>query len=160
MMPRYIQGAATGAIAVGAYKIDEEGQALLSEVVDTLIPKTDTKGAKEIGVHLFVLTMLDDCHGASEQQSFAEGLGQLEAFARNRFGRAFMDGDRPSRERILVEISRHKDAPSDLKQFYKLAKRRTIQGYLESEYFMTQVMPHRMIPDPYDGFYPASKYES
>ena len=120
----------------------------------------DTKGAKEIGVHLFVLTMVDDCHSASEQQSFTGGLGELERFTRNRFGRAFMDSDRPSRERILVEITRSKAALSDLKQFYKLAKRRTIQGYLESEYFMAQVMPHKMIPDPYDGFYPASKYES
>lgn len=160
MMPRYIQGATTGTIAVGDFKIDERGQTLLSEVVDTLIPKTDTKGAKEIGVHLFVLTMVDDCHSASEQQSFTGGLGELERFTRNRFGRAFMDSDRPSRERILVEITRSKAALSDLKQFYKLAKRRTIQGYLESEYFMAQVMPHKMIPDPYDGFYPASKYES
>ena len=87
-MPRYVKGAAAGTIAVGAFKIDDRGQAILSEVVDTLIPKTDTKGAKEIGVHLFVLAMLDDCHSPSEQQSFAEGLGQLEAFSRNHFGRA------------------------------------------------------------------------
>ena len=71
-----------------------------------------------------------------------------------------MDSDRPSRERILVEISRGSEVLSDLEQFYKLAKRRTIQGYLESEYFMRHVIPHKMIPDPYDGFYPASNYKS
>jgi len=160
LMPRYIQGAAADTIAVGAFEIDEREQDLLSEVVDTLIPNTDTKGAKEIGVHLFVLTMLDDCHSESEQRAFAQGLGQLEAFSRNRFGRAFSESDRSSREDVLAEISEGSGASSDLKQFLRLVKRRSIQGYLESEYVMTHVIPHKMIPDPYDGFYPASNYQS
>ncbi len=160
LMPRYIREAAADNIAVGAFEIEEREQALLSEVVEALIPKTDTKGAKEIGVHLFVLKMLDDCHSESEQQSFAKGLGQLEAFSRNRFGLSFMESDRSSREDVIAEISEGREASSDLKQFLRLVKRRAIQGYLESEYVMTHVIPHKMFPDPYDGFYPAKNFRS
>ncbi|HCR31265.1 MAG TPA: hypothetical protein DIV79_14750, partial [Opitutae bacterium] len=57
----------------------------------------------------------------------------------------------------LKRMSNQSDASPELQAFIRIAKKLTIQGYLESKYVMTELLPHKMIPDPYDGYYPASK---
>jgi hypothetical protein len=56
-------------------------------------------------------------------------------------------------------VNKKSYASPELQAFIQIAKSRTIQGYLESKYVMTEVILHKMIPDPYDGYYPASKLE-
>ena len=43
---------------------------LLAELVETFIPKTDTLGAKDLGVHQFIKTMLKDCYTPKAQADF------------------------------------------------------------------------------------------
>ena len=130
---------------------------LLRMVVDTLIPKTDTPGAKDLGVDKFVLLMVNDCHSEEDQAAFYSGLHAMDAFVEKGFGQSFATCDADTRVEALNSVNKKSDASPELKAFVRIAKSRTIQGYLESKYVMTQVLPHKMIPDPYDGYYPASK---
>lgn len=133
----------------------EEG--LLQLVVGTLIPVTDTPGAKELQVDQFVLLMVNDCHDAKDQATFYSGLRDMDAFVTQHFGQPFLSCDATTRVEAIKSLGGSPDASAKLKGFIQITKRRTIQGYLESEYVMTNVLPHKMIPDPYDGYYPASK---
>lgn len=132
-------------------------ESLLQWVVDTLIPATDTPGAKELAVDRFVLLMVNDCHSEEDQNAFYAGLQSLDAFIEKHFGQSFAVCDADTRVEALNRLSKSPDASPELQAFFKIAKGRTIQGYLESKYVMTEALPHKMIPDPYDGYYPASK---
>ena len=132
-------------------------ESLLRIVVDTLIPATDTPGAKELKVDQFVLLMVNDCHSEKDQAAFYAGLHDLDAFTEKQFGQSFVACDADTRVEALNSLSKSPDASPELQAFFKIAKGRTIQGYLESKYVMTELLPHKMIPDPYDGYYPASK---
>ena len=132
-------------------------ESLLLFVVDTMIPKTDTPGAKELKVDQFVLLMVNYCHSEEDQTTFYAGLYHLDAFTEKHFGQSFAVCDADTRVEALNSLSKSPDASLELKAFFKIAKGRTIQGYLESKYVMTEVLQHKMIPEPYDGYYPASK---
>lgn len=132
---------------------------LLQMVVDTLIPVTDTPGAKELKVDQFVLLMVNDCHSEQDQIAFYSGLHNLDAFTEKGFGQSFASCDIDTRIEALNSVNKKSYASPELQAFIQIAKSRTIQGYLESKYVMTEVLPHKMIPDPYDGYYPASKLE-
>jgi len=130
---------------------------ILQLVVDTMIPTTDTPGAKDLGVDQFVLLMVNDCHSEKDQIAFYSGLHSMDAFVEKGFGQSFASCDIDTRIEALNSVNKKSYASPELQAFIQIAKSRTIQGYLESKYVMTEVIPHKMIPDPYDGYYPASK---
>lgn len=51
---------------------------ILAEVAEHIIPRTDTPGAKDADVPAFIEMMLNDCYKKTEQDSFVEGLVDLE----------------------------------------------------------------------------------
>ena len=130
---------------------------LLQLVVDMMIPTTDTPGAKDLGVDKFVLLMVNDCHSEDDQAAFYSGLHSMDAFVEKGFGKPFATCDADTRVEALNRVNKKSDASPELQAFIQIAKKLTIQGYLESNYVMTELLPHKMIPDLYDGYYPASK---
>jgi len=159
ILPRHLRSASGPSVRLTELRISATEEALLAEVVETLIPATDTPGAKELKVHLFVLKMLDDCHGAVDQRAFEVGLRQLDGYAQGLMGKHFADGDTAERENVLTSLGRKEGVSPELWTFNRLMRSRAIEGYRESEYVMTHLLPHRMIPAPYDGYYAASNYE-
>lgn len=160
LLPAALRGAKGPSVRLGELKVDADQEALLAEFVETLIPKTDTPGAKELKVHIFVLKMIDDCHGAEDQELLASGLDSVDRLAKKRFGNGFVACKPAQRKALLESLNRKKEVSAELAAFNALVKKRAIQGYLVSQYVMTSLRPHKMIPDPYDGYYPASNYKS
>lgn len=159
IIPHHLRAANGPSIQLRNIAVSASQEALLAEVVDAFIPPTDTPGAKELKVHLFVLLMLDDCHSQEDQRRFVAGLDQLDAFARALTQKNFSDCPPPERVRVLSSLNQKSSPSPELRSFYRLLRSRTIQGYRESEYVMTHLSPHAMIPPPYDGYYPAKNYE-
>jgi len=159
IIPPSLRGAKGASIALVALDIDAELESLLAEYVEALIPQTDTPGARELNLHLFVLMMVDACHSGIEQRQFVGGLRQIDGLAKNRFGQAFASCTVRQRQLVLGDMKNKGKVSGELFAFNAIAKKRTIQGYLNSEYVMAKLRPHKMIPEPYDGFYPASKLE-
>jgi hypothetical protein len=54
---------------------------VLSEAVETIIPKTNTPGAKDLGLDTFVQKMVADCYSKEVQSAFAKGIGQIDSVA-------------------------------------------------------------------------------
>ena len=159
IIPPALRSAKGTSIALNSLDVDAEMEELLGEYVETLIPSTDTPGARELNLHLFVLMMVDDCHSKAEQRQFSAGLRQINGLAKNRFGQAFAACSPKQRQKVLGDMNNKGMVSGEQFAFNAIARKRTIQGYLNSEYVMTKLRPHKMIPEPYDGFYPASKLE-
>lgn len=132
--------------------------AMLAEVVETLIPVTDTPGAKALDVHRFVQRMVTDCYPPETQKTLTDGLASLDKFSQLVFKKPFAEGTPAQRIHILegYELS---DDPTG-KQFFSLIKNLTIQGYMNSEYVMTNLTHYEMIPGRWNGCVPVTKKEA
>lgn len=159
MVPASLRGARDPSIHLTHLKISSDDEILLGEVVDTLIPATDTPGARELNIHLFVMMMVDECHGPEEQRAFAAGLSELDGYSMQLWGKTFRECDGGQRVELIEGIRQKKGVSPNLGAFSQLMRRRAIQGYRESQYVMTHLIPHQMIPEEYDGYHPASNYE-
>jgi gluconate 2-dehydrogenase gamma chain len=100
----------------------------LKALVDIIIPRTDTPGASDAGVPLFI-----DRRFASDPQlaeSFRSGMKALDADAQARFGAAF-----PAlapQQQIMLLTPRQQDS------FFRIIKGLTVDGYYTSEAGLTQ----------------------
>ncbi len=149
-----------GAASTGGWKnlrVDAHREALLESVAETIIPATDTPGASELGVQLFVLKMVDDCHTSKDQQVFLKGLDQLETASKERYGASFTAIKGEDRETLLQSLANNEQAPAESREFLKIMKRHTIQGYLNSRYVMSNLLIYELVPGRYDGYFPVNE---
>ena|SRR6218665_1135235 len=128
-------------------------EALLAEIVETIIPKTDTPGAKELNVDKFVTLMVADCYDAKAQDTFTKGLLAVDEIAKQDYSKAFVEVEPAQKLAVLNKMA--KSANATEKGFIGLVKNITIQGYLNSEYVMTNLRVFEFIPGRYHGCVPA-----
>ena len=128
-------------------------ESLLEQVVDTIIPATDTPGAKELNVHLFVQKMVTDCYEKEAQENLVSGLKTLEAKAKQKHGRMF--GACSTDERIALLKAMEQSGEVSEQEFYKLVKGLTVRGYMNSEYVMMNLTHYEAVPGHYYGCVPV-----
>ncbi|MEJ5962645.1 gluconate 2-dehydrogenase subunit 3 family protein [Pedobacter immunditicola] len=155
LLPSCLRDAGKSSVLLKNLDVSLDQENLLAEIVETIIPKTSTPGAKELNIHLFVLKMLDDCYEPEEQQLFLKGLEALKVKTQDLYHKSFMDIAVPERQKLLVGIENDKEAAAELAGFYKIMKGKTIQGYLNSQYVMTNLIKWELVPGRYNGYYPV-----
>ncbi|SEN16633.1 Gluconate 2-dehydrogenase subunit 3 [bacterium A37T11] len=167
ILPACYRKSGKASIELNNLQITEDEESLLETLADTLIPKTDTPGAKELKLHLFVLKMVDDCYKPEDQDQFTKGLRALPSFAKSTIGKDFVNASAKERGQLLLKIQDIKDTEEatekgqeagddkSLKRFYDITKSKTIQGYLNSKYVMTNLVKYELVPGRYNGYFPA-----
>jgi hypothetical protein len=121
---------------------------LLAEVADTIIPTTDTPGAKAAGVEHFIVRILRDCYVRGEQQEFYAGLAKLNAASRSAHGRGFAELDAAQRKELMKQTAR-----SD-KAFFLRLRELAIVGYFTSEIGASKALEYLPIPGRFEGDMP------
>lgn len=130
---------------------------LLAEIEETIIPATDTPGAKELQTHVFTLIMLNDCYDKNTQQQFVKGLKEINSISKKKFGNTFIECTTSQREEILTGIENKKGYSEDVSAFYGITKDLTIRGYMNSKYVMTNLVIYELVPGRFNGSYPVNK---
>ncbi len=130
--------------------ISEQQELLMEELVETMIPATETPGAKELLLHFFVLKMIDDCHSPEEQVSFSKGLREFSTRKDPATGNTFLDLSSESKLSFLKEIAAQDEG--EIAKFYLITKRRCIQGYMNSKTVMTDLKKYELIPGRYNAY--------
>lgn len=128
-------------------------EAILAEVVEAIIPETDTPGAKKLEVHRFVEKIINDCFDQKSQNVFAKGLKTVETMATQSYGKSYPTCTPAQKLQVITTMS--KSADGDDQNFVRLAKSLTIRGYLSSEFVMTKLMGYEMAPGRYYGCVPV-----
>lgn len=138
---------------------------LLAEMVETIIPATDTPGestpgkstpgAKALNVHQFVQKMVTDCYPIAAKDTLQKGLDSLDGLAKTAYGKSFAEGDVAQRTALLTQLSQSTDETQ--KGFYSMVKGLTIRGYMSSEYVMTNLTNYQFIPGHYYGCVPVAQ---
>ncbi|OLY94704.1 hypothetical protein BUE76_06660 [Cnuella takakiae] len=135
-------------------KLSSGEEQLLSELAETIIPATNTPGAKDLKVDQFALRMLDDCHSPEDQQAFEKGLQAFEQFSKKQQQKSFTELTPAQRTALLQQIESKKEVPEAVTQFYNKMKGLTIQGYMSSQHFLTKVQVYELVPGRYRGCVP------
>ncbi len=138
-----------------SFNISPLQENILAEIVETIIPKTDTPGAKELNIHQFTTKMVADCYDKKSQETFVKGFDLIDAAAKKDFSKPFVECDAKQKLAILNKMSNSEN--SDEKGFVRLIKNLTIQGYLNSEYVMTNLRIYEFAPARYHGCVPVKK---
>lgn len=155
-------GADAGAGWKPAFLTPEQA-ALVAEVAEIMIPRTDTPGARDVGIAAFIDTMLKDAYPEDGQRRFVAGLADFEAHALHEHGRAFLALEPEQRTAMVkqahdpaVEAERQSALPLEERQrpFILTMKELTMLGYFTSEPGATQVLQYRPVPGAYHACVP------
>ena len=141
-------------IALKNLDINGDDEKLLAEVSETIIPKNDSPGAKDLSAHLFALKMLDDCYRKEDQQKFVSGLNDFEKLVKQKTSKSFINCSAAEKESVLNDLDKRK-ADDALSYFYATQKNLTIQAYTTSKFYLTQVHEYKLVPGKYKGCIPV-----
>jgi hypothetical protein len=140
-------------------------RAILAEVSEHIIPKTETVGAKDTGCPAFIELMINDCYWEKDQKSFVYGLKYLESkdFLKQTSAaqieilkklesdtKAIMDNRNIRKEKVGDNVDKEAmDASSDGTPFWYLVKSLTLLGYYTSEGGIEASFVYEPIPGTY-----------
>lgn len=141
----------------------EDQGILISQIADIIIPKTDTPGAKEVGVPGFIDTLVKDCYSKEDQEHFLAGLVAFNEQANKEQGDSFILLDAPAQQAFVKKI--HDEAVTmeksenkpDKRPFILHVKELTMLGFFTSEIGATQVLQYEPVPGAYKGCIPLSE---
>ena len=118
---------------------------LLAEMVDTIIPTTDSPGAKTAGVHDFIVLAVEACFSAQQRDQFWAALNEAEQACQKQMGQGFVECNDAQRIQFLHSLE---DAPAPVgePQFFQVLKELTLHGYFTSEIGATKALNYDPIP--------------
>jgi len=135
----------------------------LNEVAETIIPKTNTPGAKDAEVGKFMTVMVNDCYEETNQKIFHEGMKKLDEACSKMHGHSFMKADAGHRKELLTALDKEaKDYMKNKKKedpghYFSMMKQLTLLGFFTSKPGLTECFDYHAVPTKYDGAYPYKK---
>ncbi len=136
----------------------EDQARLVSEIAEIFIPKTDTPGAKDVGVPNFIDTVLKDCYKQEDKDRFIKGLTEFDEDAKKSFGDAFIYCDP---EKQVEHVKKHNEAAINDKPkerpFIMMVKELTLLGFFTSQPGAEEVLQYEAVPGAYKGCLPLSE---
>lgn len=128
---------------------------LLDEIAETILPRTDTPGAKDAGVGAFIARMVDNVYFPSEQNAVRRGLDEL----RDTYG--FLRLSAEDRTALLTRLDTEARlfvrVAGQPPHYLTLLKQLTLLGYFTSEVGSKEALRYVAIPGRYDGDVPYAK---
>jgi hypothetical protein len=144
----------------------------LAEMTETILPRTATAGAKDIGVPQFLDKMLTKLLSEAEQKDFVTGLEALEKTCKKTNGKYFDECTTAQREALLLAMDKEaaKFPPNmwgitllknpDPITFYRRLKGLTLMAFFTSEKITKEVFAYDEIPGKYIGSLPYTGQNS
>ena len=158
----------TGALAAGCSTTLNRSEAVtstafsaaeiqwLDEVAETILPETDTPGAKAAEVGAFIAIMVTDTYSPEEQALFHAGTRALENQCLAAYGSGFMDATASERLALLERLDQEQitytlNKPADsAPHYFHTIKQLTAFGYFTSEIGYTQALRYVESPGRFD----------
>ena len=160
-MPAFVLGQAP--VAQGDAGFTAEEVALLDEIAEAIIPRTDTPGAKDAEVGAFMARFVADCYSAEDQATFRTGLAALD----QRAGGTFMTLPPADRVQMLTTLDR--EAGEQARRawvaadgsgskggvhWFTMIKQLVLFSFFTSKVGATEVLRYDPVPGDYDGDLP------
>lgn len=136
-------------------------EALITDIAETIIPATDTPGARAANVSPFIIAMVEECTPQKQQIKFLNGLEDVNSYAKKKFNLPFIRCSAEEKQMVIDhfekrdhpykgiagKISHHLFGAS----FFTLMKTYTVYGYCNSMLGATNGMSYNHMPGKYEG---------
>ena len=137
---------------------------LIAELAETIIPETDTPGAKAAKAENYIIGVLLNCTDKVGQNIFLNGLRDVEEYALHQFKKDFFKCNYNERHQILAYFEAKSVYPYRIinkinnkflgEPFFIKLKSLTVEGYCYSEIGATQGLAYDYIPGSYKSCVP------
>jgi hypothetical protein len=148
----------------------ENDIAFFDEVAETMLPKTDTPGAKDAETGKFMATYAMGCYDEAQQKILLDGIQQLNKAADKKYTLAFLKLTARQKEELLTIIDKEaeeytsKNAASNGEQmpphYFTLMKQLVLLGFFTSKPGATKVLRYIPVPGKYEGCIDHKKGET
>ena len=139
--------------------LSNEQGTLVTQVAEIIIPKTDTPGAKDVGVPGFIDQIVSECFKKEDQDKFLNGLKAFDDEAKKAHGDPFIELDAETQAAFVKKL--HDEAvntdPGSERPFILTLKELTMLGFFTSEPGASQVLQYNPVPGAYKGCIPVSE---
>ncbi len=138
-----LEGCKSGSSSVATgVSFSPEQSAMIAEIADIILPRTQTPGAIDAKVPEFIQMMLKDCYKEDQQKAFFEGLTKLDEDAKKANNTEFSKST-PAQKLALIKVE---DSAKERSEFWKTMKDLTILGYFTSEPGATKALEFLEVP--------------
>jgi hypothetical protein len=138
--------------------LTEDQGILITQVSDIIIPKTETPGAKDVGVPGFIDIMVKDVYTNEDQDRFIDGLKAFNEGAEKKYGDPFIELAPEKQLEYTKEVHSAALAEKSAERpFILMAKELTLLGFFTSEPGATQVLQYDPVPGAYHGCVPLEE---
>ncbi len=134
--------------------LTKEQAATIGEIAETILPETDTPGAKSLHLTEFIDLMLKEVFNGYEQLQFPRELAKFEEECQFFTGNNFINSSPDERQKFLVLHEKKELANQQKtgeKAFISKIKELVLTGYFTSEYAITELMNYNPIPTKFEG---------
>jgi Gluconate 2-dehydrogenase subunit 3 len=144
--------------------------AFLDEIAETILPATQTAGAKAAKTGAFMALMVTDAYGPAEQKIFREGMRSVETAMQRAGNVSFMNSTPQQRLAVLTALDLEQKRAMDAREaadrgekrpahFFRMMKELALLGYFTSEIGCTQVLRYVESPGRFDPCIPYTPGE-
>ena len=144
-------------IGAGGLNFSNDDIAFLDEVSETILPATDSPGAKDAKVGEFMTRIVRDCYTPADQKIFVDGLQKLNEASKQKNGNYFMDATPEQRHDLLVDLDKDQKTyqaqkkKEDPTHYFRMIKELTLWGYFTSEPGANKALRYVAVPGKYEG---------
>jgi hypothetical protein len=128
--------------------------AQLRALADTILPKTDTPGALEVGAPEFFDLLLAEWYPEAERSEIVSGMNTLDERCRQSFGRPFAELDASNRAAFLNTVDGKRGSSGSPEDVYGRIKDGIIFGFVTSKSISELTRTTPIIPGRFDGCVP------
>lgn len=141
--------------------LSENSAKVIGQLAECIIPKTDTGGAIDAGVHSFIDQYLKNTVSEEDQKLFNTALAGFNQDFESKNGKDFLSANQDERNAFLTDFEKEaeaaKKANPDQPTFWHSFKELTIMGYFTSEVGMKQALVFDPIPGEYKACIPVEE---
>lgn len=129
---------------------DKDQYAIVSRVVDMIIPKTDVPGALDALVDRFIDENVKNMFADDEKKQFIEGLAKFNKLSQASYKKDFLSLDQAQQTEILQALA-DESKKTDGPHIFGVMKEMTVAGFFTSEVGAKQALKYDPIPTAYHG---------
>lgn len=130
---------------------------IIQDMVERILPRTDTPGAADVGVHSFIDNMMANFYQEKDRVALRSALQTVDADAQKDFGKNFTSLSDEQQDELLKKYDAAAYAQTTGEDhFFKRIKELTILGFCTSEIGATEFLEYDPLPGDYKGCIPYS----
>ncbi len=135
---------------------------LLRSIASTILPRTETPGAIDLGLAGFVDRMVSALYDDEGKRALVEGLATLEQICQERYKDSFIDCEEDQKRNLLLDLEKKSPparaniwgsdvGPGHKPDFYRQIKSLLLLGYFTDEKIGKEYLHYDPIPGRLEG---------